>query len=284
MPKNILKQNIKLSVVMPAYNAEKYIRESIDSILNQTLNEFEFIIIDDFSSDKTWEIIKEYSRRDNRIICYRNDKNLKISHTLNKAINICKTDLIVRMDADDISLSNRLEILFKYMNLNPETVCCGSYIEICDEDMKFMNTRSYPTKHEDIIKMLNRVSPFCHASLCYRKSVIEKSGMYNSNLVPSEDYDLYFRLVNLGRLHNINEILYKVRTHNRSSSNLFNKKQAKLTFYIKIKAMYEYNNKFSTSDKIYLMLHFLSIILIPTKFQFKIFNKIRNSFLIINKK
>ena len=105
----------KVSVLMPNYNAWKYISEAIQSILNQDFTDFEFIIIDDCSTDNSWEIIQEFAKKDERIVALRNDENLKICKTLNKGIEIAKWEYIARMDSDDIAMDIWLENVYQKM-------------------------------------------------------------------------------------------------------------------------------------------------------------------------
>src|SRR3989338_6124930 len=99
----------EVSVLMPAYNAGKYIGEAIESILHQTFTDFELVIVDDGSTDNTWDIIQEYKKTDNRIVAIKNDKNIKLALTLNKGIGLCKGTYVVRMDANDYSYPDRIE-------------------------------------------------------------------------------------------------------------------------------------------------------------------------------
>ena len=186
-------QEPKLSVLMPAYNAEKYIGEAIESILNQTFKDFEFIIIDDCSTDKTWEIILDYSKKDDRIIALRNEKNLKISATLNKGIEIVKGKYIARMDADDWSYPDRLQKQHEFMEKNLEVGISGGTIEVCDENLKVLNKRAYNLTDEEIRKKIFRYSPFCHPATIY-KTVLAQKNYYNLDLETAEDYDFYFRV------------------------------------------------------------------------------------------
>ena len=121
----------KATVLMPVYNAEKYVAEAIDSILNQTFNDFEFLIINDGSTDNSLDIIKSYD--DPRITIINNETNLGLSHTLNKGIELARGEYIIRMDADDISLSIRLEKQIEFMDSNQHIGICGSWIQTFDK-------------------------------------------------------------------------------------------------------------------------------------------------------
>ena len=110
----------KISVIMPVYNTASFLKEAIDSILNQTFIDFEFIIIDDFSDDWSYEILKNYQEKDNRIKLFRNEKNMWISFTRNKLISLTSTNYILSQDSDDISLDNRLELSYNFLENNLE--------------------------------------------------------------------------------------------------------------------------------------------------------------------
>ena len=128
-----------ISVIMPCYNREKYIVEAIESILNQTYTNFEFIIIDDCSTDNTFEIVKEYAKKDNRILALKKDKNYCYVHSLNKGIEIAKGKYIARMDDDDISLPERFEKQVEFLEKNEDIIALGTFIEIFSDDMKKYN-------------------------------------------------------------------------------------------------------------------------------------------------
>ncbi len=194
----------RVSVLMPAYNAEKYIAEAIESILNQTFQDFEFIIVDDGSRDDTWNIIKKFAILDSRIVPIRNEVNLRISATLNKGILISRGEYIARMDSDDWSYPKRLETQIAFMDKNPNVVICGGVMELCDSGLKCINTRTYALFNKEIRNRIFRYSPFCHAATMYRLNAIRKAGGYNSELSDAEDYDMYFRLGHFGEFANLN--------------------------------------------------------------------------------
>lgn len=168
-----------VSVLMPAYNAEKYITEAIESILNQTYKNFEFIIIDDCSTDKTWKIIQKYQKKDQRIIIFRNKENLNLGKTLNLGINNAKGKYIARMDADDISLPYRLEMQVKFLEDNPRVGIVGSNLIIIDKNNYPIATRRYPLKDKDIRNKIFLYNPFAHPVIMYRKNVVQKAGLYH---------------------------------------------------------------------------------------------------------
>ncbi|MCX6715656.1 MAG: glycosyltransferase family 2 protein [Candidatus Taylorbacteria bacterium] len=264
---------ISVSVLMPAYNAEKYIGEAIESILNQTFRDFEFIIIDDCSTDKTWEIIQEYAKKDSRIVASRNDKNLKISAALNKGIDIAHGKYIARMDADDWSYPDRLQKQFDFMQANPDIGVSGGTMEVCDEKLVMKGYRKYKLTDLEIRKKIFRYSPFCHAAVMYRYSIDER---YNSSLDYAEDYDLYFRIGKKFSFGNLDEILIKVRRIEAGISISQVRIQEKRTIYIRLKAIMEYGYKINKLDFIYLIMQYVSIYIIPSNIKIWLFSYIRD--------
>lgn len=272
----VLNNKPKVSVVMPAYNAEKYISTAIESILNQTFKEFEFIIIDDGSTDSTWEVISRYANKDGRVVPVKNERNLKICKSLTKGIDKARADLIARMDADDWAYPERLKYQVEFMERNPEVVILGNAIEVCDKNINPINTRKYVQTDKKIRKRILKNSPFAHPTVMYRKSAVLEAGGYDSGLADIEDYDLYFRLGKLGRFANLDETLLKLRTHSASVSNRKINKQAWGTLKIKLKAIFSYGYMPSISDIIYLVFHLLGNMLIPAKAKFKFLNVLRS--------
>ena len=266
----------KISVVMPNYNWWKYISEAIESILNQSFTDFEFIIIDDGSTDNSWEIIQEYAKKDNRIVAIKNEKNLKICKTLNKWINLAKWEYIARMDSDDISLLDRFEKQVKFLDKNKEVWIVWWTMEIMDENWKVYSKREYNLTDEEIRKKIFRYSPFCHATTMYRKEIIIKAWLYNIFLHDAEDYDLYFRLWLFWKFANLKDITYKMRVNRQwvTYSNI--KRMERLTLFIRKKAVLEYWYKMSLWDKVYCYLQMISMYIIPWKLKIWLFNLIRN--------
>ena len=145
----------KISVMMIVYNAEKFIREAIESILNQTFSDFEFIILDDHSTDNSYEIINEYAKRDNRILVLHNEKNLGIAESRTKCIKFAKGKYIAIADADDISIPTRLEKQLKYLEEHKEYGVVGSFLELFDSETgKTIGFRRY---HKDDAKLRKRI-------------------------------------------------------------------------------------------------------------------------------
>ncbi|MFW6015694.1 MAG: glycosyltransferase [bacterium] len=204
-----------LSVVMSVYNAEKYLSESIESILNQTLTEFDFIIINDKSTDSSLDIIKKYATKDKRIKLINNEKNIGLTKSLNKAINISNGKYIARMDADDIAHLERLEKQYKYLDKHPEVVVLGTSGFTINEDGDIINERNVPLQFKKIKQVLRYVNPMIHPSVMFRKKEIKHIGNYNEVYDKVQDYELWFRCVAQGyKMRNLKERLIYYRSNN----------------------------------------------------------------------
>lgn len=264
----------KVSVLMPAYNAEKYLVEAIESILNQTFTDFEFIIIDDCSADKTWEIIQKYSKKDKRIIAIKNEENLKLSATLNKGIDVCKGEYIARMDADDWSYPDRLQKQYDVISRDSNIGILGGAMEVCDENLEIKNIRKYNLSDSEIRKSLFKYSPFCHPATIFKKEALLQY-KYSIELNDAEDYDLYFRIGKSYKLQNLNDIVIKYRTSDTQVSSKKSKRQQYLTLYIRLKAVLEYGYRASIVDILSSIVQLILIPIIPNKVKIVLFNLFR---------
>jgi len=206
-----------ISVIMPVYNTEKYLQQSIESILNQTYKDFEFIIINDGSSDNSLSILEEYAETDSRIkIISRENKGLVYS--LNEGISVANGKYIARMDADDISLPNRFMEQIKYME-NTNIDICGTYVEAIgdDENLIKMKENEYNISL-DLYSLMNGHA-LCHPSVLLKKNAIKCIGGYDINYKYCEDLELWLRFIKKGYKIKVIPIkLLKYRTRLDSKS------------------------------------------------------------------
>lgn len=269
-------QNVTVTVLMPAYNAEKHITTAIESILDQTYKDFEFLIIDDGSQDKTWEVIQEYAKSEKRIVSVKNDKNLKLAGVFNQGIQLANGHYIARMDADDWSYPTRLEKQFEFLENNPETVIVGCRVDICHENLEKIYTRNYGLNDREIRDKIFRFSPFCHPAIMARKNAMQSCGGYNPLLILGEDYDIYFRLGKKGKFANLPETLFKLRLHDSSTFRRNLKLVRRNTLYVRLKAVVEYEYKMSFIDKVIFIGQYLTFMIVPQNYLMRLFNFIRN--------
>jgi len=265
-----------ISVIMPVYNAEAYLHEAIESILNQTFADFEFIIIDDCSTDESYEIIKKYAKLDRRIVVLRNYENLKLSKTLNKAIKISKGKYVARMDADDISMPDRLKKQFDYMENNSEIGISGGTMQIIDFEGKVTGKRKYHMKDKDIRKNIFRYSPFSHPLIIIRKAVLSKAGFYNQDYNPAEDYEFYFRVGKYAKFGNLEDFLLKYRVHKNSMTISKIQKMEAMTLEIRKKYSHCHGYPMTLFDKMINSAITVSKYFVHYKIKIWLFNVMRN--------
>lgn len=207
--------NSKVTVLMPVYNGERYLREAIESILNQTFTDFEFLIINDGSTDSSVEIIESYN--DPRIRLVHNEKNLKLIATLNKGIDLAQGEYIARMDCDDISLPERLEEQVEFMDANLAYALCGSWVEVIDENnVPTGLIWKYEGDHNKILAALLSANQFAHSTVILRKSILTQGFYYDANYAHAEDYELWLRIADSFKVSNIQKPLVKYRVHSTS--------------------------------------------------------------------
>ena len=205
----------KVSVLTSVYNGENYIKQCIDSILDQTFTDFEYVILNDGSTDQTQNILEKYTDPRLHLV---HQENLGIPKSLNKGISLCRADLIAHMDADDYANSCWLEKQIKFMEENQDLVFCGSRYE------EMFNGKLYPQSYpfiesdHEIRKSLCFMNSIPHSFTIFKKPPLLKAGGYDPNLIIAHDYDLWIRLLNEGKGHNLNETLGVLRIHEASTS------------------------------------------------------------------
>lgn len=201
-----------ISVVMSVYNTEKYLKEAIDSILNQTYQDFEFIIVNDCSADGSWDILKDYEKRYNCIKLINNSENLGLTKSLNKALAIAKGEYIARMDADDISELNRFERQLEYLIAHPDIDILGTFSNDINEQGEAFRTRTTPVLHKDIVGMLPKLCPMSHPTVIFKRKSLKTIGFYNEKYKTSQDLEMWFRAAGAGlKFGNIPEFLFRYR-------------------------------------------------------------------------
>ncbi|WP_459200947.1 glycosyltransferase family 2 protein [Methanococcus sp. CF] len=263
--------NPLVSVIMPNYNNEKYLAEAIESILNQTYKNFEFVIIDDCSTDNSWNIIQNYAKKDNRIKEFRNEQNLKIVKTRNKGFELMSLNskYIAIFDSDDVSMPERLEKQVNFLEKNLDYGLIGSHTLIIDENSKIIGYRKYETDFKKIIKNMVKKNQFAQPSVMIKKSVLNEVGYYDEVFEVCEDYDLWFKFANNYKIGNLNEDLLKYRITKTQSKSTKLKKT--LSHTLKIQKKWLFNKKFfSVFGVIYYCLGYLMYFL-PSKFVLKLF-------------
>jgi glycosyltransferase involved in cell wall biosynthesis len=229
---------------MPVYNCELYIKEAVDSILNQTFTDFEFLIIDDASSDETVTILKSYY--DPRIKLIEKPLNTGYTNSLNQGLKLAKGEYIARMDGDDISLPERFAKQVAFLNENPEIIMCGTSYSIIGENEVFL----LPENHQEIKINLLKGNCIVHPSVMLRNNIIVANNIiYDQQMEPAEDYDLWVRLLLIGELHNLQECLLSYRVHDSQVSTIRDKKQVHIAKDVRLKLLFSLENSISQKQK-----------------------------------
>jgi len=210
------KANPPISVLMPVYNGERYVRKAINSILSQTFGDFEFIIVNDGSTDKTKSIIKSYT--DHRIKYIENKNNLGIVESLNNGLEAARGEYIARMDADDISLPQRLEHQINFLKAEPDHVGVGAYIQYIDPEGWPISVYQPQLEHEiiDDYLLLGHANVIVHSVFMAKKDGMLAINGYQPHYQYAEDLDIFLRLAEIGKLANVPNVLLKVRLHDSS--------------------------------------------------------------------
>lgn len=269
-----------VSVVMPVYNAESVIRRPVQSILSQTFKNFELIIINDASTDKTSQIIAEFRKRDKRIRIINNKTNMQMAQSLNFGISKARSEMIARMDQDDISFPDRLRVQYNFLLKHPRVAIVGNDIATADKDGNITGRRTYPTKSKQLKSVLFRYSPFAHPTVMFRKDAYEKVGGYDPAKYPCEDIDFWFRLGMKYEFASIPKQLLNYRVTHSSSSHGNIIHTELMGFKTKIDAIIKYGYKPSIYDIIYNILEFITMWLMPPITRIKLYNFLRERNLI----
>lgn len=265
-----------VSVIIPAYNAERYIARAIKSILVQTFKNFELIVINDASTDNVLKILKKYQRLDKRIHIINNKENLQIAASLNKAVRTAQAEIIARMDADDRSFPNRLELQYSFLKKNTDVAVVGADIVIIDEKGNPISKREYPTTSKELKKVMFRYSPFAHPVVMFRKKIFLEFGGYDLKMVPCEDIDLWFKIGSRYKFASIPRAILKYTILPESSSNKKLIPLELLGFRIKINAIRKYGYKPGLYDLIYNLGEFITLWFMPVSIRVWTYNFLRS--------
>lgn len=212
------KSNPLVSIVIPVHNAEEYVREALDSCINQTYTNLEIVVVDDKSEDGTLNILREYEQRDSRVKVLAVEKQNGLGNVINIGIRESNGKYIARMDADDIMCPERIEKQLKYLESNPNCVAVGGQIDIIDEQGNVVGHREYAIKDEDIKRNRFLFQPFAHPAVTLRRSTLEDIGLYPENMWKVEDVKLFLILSTKGEFHNLEDTVLKYRVTFRTES------------------------------------------------------------------
>lgn len=211
-----------LTVLMPIYNGERYLRSALESILAQTFTDFELLIIDDGSTDSSRAICDSYC--DSRMRIVTNERNLGLIATLNRGLDLARGEFVARMDCDDISFPRRLERQIEFMERHPEVGISGTWYEIVSDHGRRTITR--PTEDRILRFFLVFDNMFLHSSMILRKRFLDSNSLrYDPKFRYAEDYEFWVRCSEYTRIANLPEVLVLYRQHSENTSTRFRKEQ-----------------------------------------------------------
>lgn len=202
-----------ISVIMPVYNTEQYLRFALDSLLRQTFTNFEVIAVNDASTDDSSRILREYAQQDARIHIVTHTKNKGIVATMNEAIGLSKGEYLARMDADDIAMPSRFAEQVAILQHHPKVVLVAGVFEIIDEVGEYLYREVLPADDRDIKRSMYIRNPMAHGSTMFRKSAFVAAGPYTDHFGPTEDYELWSRLAQHGEFRALETTLYRWRVN-----------------------------------------------------------------------
>jgi len=230
-----------ISVVTSVYNGEAFLEECVSSVLDQTFKDFEYIVLNNGSTDRTAEILAQYTDPRLRIV---HQENLGVVNSLNKGVSLCNSELIARLDADDYVRPHWLEKHFEYMSQNPDVVLCGSRFEELKNGKNYPQSFPFIGNDIEIRKSLSFMNPIPHSLSVIRKPSILKVGGYDPKLIIVHDYDLWIRLLENGKGHNLNEALGVHRNHDASYSIQKERTMIKEVFKVQWRAYTKHGGSF----------------------------------------
>lgn len=267
----------QISVIMPVFNGEKHLNEAVDSILDQTFKDFEFIIINDGSVDNTSKILDSYS--DGRIRLVQRE-NRGFAYSLNEAIQLAEGKYIARMDADDVALENRLRLQYEFMESHSGVDILGGQADIIDEYGRLIGEMRKPASWPNISEYIKYACPLCHPTYFVREHVYDIIKGYR-NIPPVEDYDFLFRAFEKGCvMRNLPEKILKYRkTNNSMTANNFLRT---VTLTSKIQKLHVLKKRDKKKEKNILLT--LQNYNKQTTFWFRVIYNLRNKLLAIRKR
>jgi len=231
-------KNPLVSVIMPVFNSASFLASAIDSILFQTYTNFELIIVDDASTDKSRQIISQYANKDKRIKAIKNKINLGVSLSTNIGISQAKGQFIAKMDSDDISLPTRLEKQVKYLQKHTQTIAVGGQCIVISELNQIIGNKNFPLSSQLTKDMLFWAVPIQQPTIMINTYLLPKNfTWYSKSKSSAEDVDLMFRLLKFGKLENIKDYVLFYRHRPNSLSHINPKLTFKLTLQSRLNAI-----------------------------------------------
>lgn len=271
--KKLTKQPI-VSVLMPVYNARRFLPAAVKSIQNQTLTDFEFLIIDDHSTDGSWEMLQRFASKDKRIQLFRNETNKGIVKSLNMIISKTRGKYVARMDGDDIALPDRFAKQVEVLESQPEMVACGGQEYILDEQGTIVAEKYFPTDPKTCYNMLMNVMVIQPPLLMARGEIFRKL-RYDNHIFKNDDISMHFKLLKYGGFTNVDEIIFKYRRVQNSLTHKNPKKVYFLALLVRLNAMLKWGYRPALANVLLAIPETILVSILPNKTVLSLFELIR---------
>ncbi|WP_447045833.1 glycosyltransferase [Vreelandella sp. H-I2] len=233
-------ENPAVSVLMPVYNGLPYLTEALDSLLNQTFQDFEIIAVNDGSTDGSAEVLASYASRDERVVIVTNEENIGLPRSLNKGLEKCRAALVARADADDRYRKDRLEKQVAFLDAHPEVGVLSCWVQKIKADGEFFSLVRFPTEDGEIRVRELFVNSFSHPGVMFRRDLVRGVGGYDPEYWTSEDADLWSRIRPLMKSANLAEPLIFYRKHEGSMMRTRGSEGEKLSLSVRQRLLSEY--------------------------------------------
>jgi glycosyltransferase involved in cell wall biosynthesis len=266
----------KISVLMPAYNSERYLAEAIESIIGQTFGDFEFFIVDDGSSDATWSVIERYAARDRRINATRHATNLGVPRTRNALLELSQGEYVAWLDSDDVALPYRLEHQFAFMVANPDVGICGGYLQFFDARGP-AGVRKYAADDSALRKTIFRQMPVSMVASMVRRECYATVGPFATAAPVGEDVEMIFRIGKRYKFANLQEVLVKYRLNKAGATHRQLRVMELYTLFLREAYARDPAYSMSFADRLYNVAQLFLVYLLPPRPKIALFNLLRNS-------
>lgn len=236
--KTVMQGKPLVSVIMPLYNAERFVAEAIESILHQTYENLELLIVDDFSQDRSVDIVRNYAETDSRIRFFQNRCNLGVAKTRNRAMQEARGEYIACLDNDDVALPARFEEQIRFLEAHPDHALVASDVEIIDEHSRVVAAREYPHSDGEIQRCLSRMNPIANPASMFKRAVFQElGGAYDESVCPVEDYEFVIRVARRFKVANLDQKLTRYRITATQAKAVQLKKTLSTTLLIQRRAL-----------------------------------------------
>ncbi len=269
--------NPLVSVVLPVYNAGAYLREAILSIIGQTYTNWELIIVDDGSTDDSWQIAQELANQDSRLRLFRNRSHRGVTYAANLAIKHARGKYLARMDGDDISHSSRLARQLAFLQKNPQVVAVGAQCTLINAQGKKIGEKNFPLTSQTVYEQLFYNLPLQQPSIMINRQLLPKDFIwYHQPVVSGEEHQLVFRLFQFGQVVNLPSFLLKYRLHGQNTSMQHPKKDFYQILYARFFAVMKWGYRPSIRGWFLCLTQLLVVSVLPGKYLFPLFYWLRN--------